>query len=387
MKNITCQSGKFLLGLLFLFTTACSTPDNSEPPAELTEIEKAEPVVELWTVDTGSGANENYFDMPPLAIGDKIYTIDAEGLIYQVDGIKGRSEWSYDSELRSMTGLAGNSTSLFATSREGDIVRLDFTDDKKLKQVWTQQLNSEIRSRVSVDGDQLFVRTVDGKLSALDINSGQILWSVSRRVPALSLTGNSQPVVINDLVIAGFDNGKLTAFERKNGSTVWETSIGSPAGRTEIERLIDLDGQFLVRDGVVYACTFQGNLTAITANSGQVIWSRKFSSFKSIEADEEALYLTDERSHIWSIDRRTGSAFWKQEVLNARKLTAPRLIDGKIVVADLQGYVHYLSKLDGQLLARIQPDSDRYISQPISMGSKAILLNNVGQLTALSQNK
>lgn len=386
MKNITWHFGKALTGLLLIFSTACSTPDNSEPPAELTKIENAESVHELWSVDTGSGADENYFNMPPLAIGDKIYTIDLEGLIYQVDAVKGRSEWSYDSELLSMTGLAGNETSLFATSREGHVVRLDFTDDD-LKQVWTQQLNSEIRSRAMVDGDQLFVRTVDGKLSALDINSGKIQWSVSRRVPALSLTGNSQPAVVNDLVIAGFDNGKLTAFERKNGSTVWETSIGSPGGRTEIERLIDLDGQFLVRDGVIYACTYQGNLAAITANTGQVVWSRKFSSFKSIEADEEALYLTDERSHIWSIDRRTGSAFWKQEVLNARKLTAPRLVDGKIVVADLQGYVHYLSKLDGQLLARIQPDSDRYISQPLSMGSKAILLNNVGQLTALSQHK
>lgn len=284
-----------------------------------------------------------------------------------------------------MSGLSGNAKSLFATSREGVVARLDVDPGKKLLPVWQQQLNSEIRSRAIVDGKQVFVRTVDGKLSALDVDSGKIQWSVSRRVPALSLTGNSFPAVVGDLVIAGFDNGKLTAFEKTNGSTVWETSIGSPSGRTEIERLIDLDGQFLIRDGVIYACSYQGNLAAITANNGQVIWSRKFSSYQAIEADDEALYLTDERSHVWSIDRRTGSAFWKQDSLNARKLTAPRLIEDKLVVADLQGYVHYLSKLDGKLLARIQPENDRYISQPLSMGTTAILIDNVGRLTAIAQ--
>lgn len=389
MKKLSRQFRLFIQGSLCLLTlliTACSTPDNSEPPAELSEIQDAEYVREDWSIDTGTGAEVNYFDMQPLALGNKVYTIDIEGLIHQIDTAKGRSDWSYESDLSSMSGLSGNSTSLFASSREGRVSRLDFTG-KGLQPRWQRQLNSEIRSRVVVAGEQLFVRTVDGKLSALDINTGDTQWSVTRRVPALSLTGNSYPVVTDELVIAGFDNGKLVALERKNGSIVWETSVGSPSGRTEIERLIDLDGQFLLRDGVIYACTYQGNLAAITVNSGQVVWSRKFSSFKSIEADDEALFLTDDRSHIWSIDRRTGSAFWKQESLNARKLTAPRLINGKLVVADLEGYVHYLSKLDGKLLTRIQAQSDAYISQPLSLGSKAIVLNNVGQLTALSQHK
>jgi outer membrane protein assembly factor BamB len=384
MKYLSSHVGKCLLGLLVVITTACSTPDNSDPPAELTSIEDAQTVRELWSVDTGSGAQENYFDMPPLIIGDTIYTIDIDGLIHQIDATRGRSDWSYKTGLASMSGLSGNTKSLFATSSEGVVARFDVTP-RKLVPVWQQPLNSEIRTRAIVDDRQVFVRTVDGKLSALNVDTGNIQWSVSRRVPALSLTGNSHPLVVGDLVIAGFDNGKLTAFEKESGSTVWETSIGSPSGRTEIERLIDLDGQFLLRDGVIYAATYQGNLVAITANSGQVVWSRKFSSFQSIEADDEALYLTDERSHVWSIDRRTGGAFWKQDVLNARKLTAPRLVGDSLVVADLEGYVHYLSKLDGSLLARIQPESDRYVSQPLTIGTRVILLNNVGVLTAIAQ--
>ncbi|MBT6456797.1 MAG: PQQ-binding-like beta-propeller repeat protein, partial [Gammaproteobacteria bacterium] len=191
----------------------------------------------------------------------------------------------------------------------------------------------------------------------------------------------------DELVISGFDSGKLVAFNRENGSTVWEHTVTSPRGRTEIERLVDLDGQFILLDNIIYISSFQGDLVALTLNSGQVLWSRKFSSFQAMDADNEALYLTDDKSHIWSIDRRTGSAFWKQDVFNARKLTAPRLLGDKIVVADLEGYIHWLSKADGSLLTRIQPFDIRYISQPLAIDSSIVVIDVSGQLTVLTQDK
>jgi outer membrane protein assembly factor BamB len=380
---ITLRPGLVLAALLALSAAGCSTPDNSEPPAELTDIADALPVAEMWSVDTGRGSDKNAFDLQPLLLDGKIYTIDTRGLIKQIDAVSGRAEWKYDSGLASASGLGGTESSLIASSREGFLVRLDM-QGKTLEEKWRRQLLSEIRNRAVIDGGQVLLRTVDGKLTALGFDSGNILWSVSQRVPPLSLTGNSHPLISGDLVISGFDNGKLVAFERDNGGTAWEATVGTPSGRSEIERLVDLDGQFILRDGVVYVSSFQGNLAAVTANSGQVLWSRKFSSYQSMDADADALYLTDERSHVWSIDRRTGSAFWKQEALSARKLTAPRLVDDMLVVGDLDGYVHFLSREDGRLLARINPNGERYISQPLARDSVAILLDNTGQLTALT---
>lgn len=384
--NLSALLMRIVPALILLSLAACSTPDNSEPPAELTEIEDPEYVRERWSVDTGKGAIENFFDMQPLVIDNKIFTIDTKGLIQQVDAVKGKVEWSYESGLSAIAGLSGNESYLVATSSEGQVVLFERTE-KSLNQVWQKLLNSEIRSRAILDRQQVFVRTVDGHLSALNVSDGQVSWSVSRRVPALSLTGNSHPIVTAELVISGFDNGKLVALERENGAVAWESTVGVPSGRTEIERLVDLDGQFIVRDGVIYICAFQGKLAAITVNSGQVLWTRKFSSFQAIEADDEALYMTDDRSHLWSIDRRTGSAFWKQDVLNARKITAPKLVANKLVVADLQGYVHWFNKQDGKLVSRISTTDQRYISQPVSVDSLAVVLDASGQLTAITQQR
>ncbi len=374
-----------LLSLLF-FITACSDVDNSEPPAELTKIDKPEYVKILWTKDTGEGALNKYIDMQPFIKGNKIYTIDTTGLLSQLDLEMNTLDWSLKTGLSAVAGVSGDSLSLVASSRDGEVVLFDF-DEKSVKQRWKHQLKSEIRTKAVVDEHQVFIRTVDGKLSVLSTADGELQWAVSRRVPALSLTGSSYPLVTEELVISGFDSGKLVAFNRENGSTVWEYTVTSPRGRTEIERLVDLDGQFLLRDNIIYISSFQGDLVALTLNSGQVLWSRKFSSFQAMDADSEALYLTDDRSHVWSIDRRTGSAFWKQEVFNARKLTAPVVLGDKIVVADFEGYIHWLSKADGGQLARIRPSESRYIAQPLVIDERTIVIDVSGQVTVLTQNK
>jgi len=377
---------RFLFVSLVVSVTACSTSDNSETPADLTKIENAESVKLLWSRDSGKGVVNKYVDMQPYINGNKIFTIDTLGVLSRMDAVTGETDWFFDSKLAAVTGLTGNGLSLVASSRNGEVALFDY-DDKSVTLRWMHQLKSEIRTKAVLDKQQVLVRSVDGKLTALDATSGDLLWTVSRRVPALSLTGSSHPLVTDELVISGFDNGKLVAFDRKNGSTVWEHTLSAPKGRTEIERLVDLDGQFILRDNIIYISSFHGDLAAITLDSGQVLWSRKFSSFKAMDADQEALYLTDDKSHIWSIDRRTGSSFWKQDVFNARKLTAPRVLGDKIIVADLEGYVHLLDKKDGSLLARIQPSDVRYIAQPDVIDSKIVVLDISGQVTVLTQDE
>ena len=213
--------------------------------------------------------------------------------------------------------LGGNSRILLATSRNGELVAYSELADT-LQFLWSANLGSEIRATPVLAGDQVFVRSVDGRLYSLSAADGSEQWQVLRRVPALSLTGNSEPLVTEDMVIVGFDDGKLSAYDRSDGKTRWESTISLPRGRTEVERLVDLDGSFVTRDGIIYVVSFSGSLAAVQAISGDILWSREFSSFQAIAIDDDALYLTSADSDLWSIDRRTGSAFWKQDVLHAR---------------------------------------------------------------------
>lgn len=370
--------------VLAALLAACGgNKDNADPPAELSIIEYNVPLQLNWALETRAEKNRASYRLRPLVIGNSVYSIDTGGTVVRVDLEKGRKLWKFDTELTPITGLAGNGEIFIATSRDGDIVAYRESDEE-LELVWKTRIVSEIRATPVIDNDQLFVRSVDGKLRSLAIIDGNEQWVVSRRVPALSLTGNSEPLIYGDLVFAGFDDGKLIAYDRASGKIRWESTISVPGGRTEIERLVDVDGNFVISDGVIYVASFQGRLAAIQAVSGDLLWSREFSTYQSIVIDDDALYLSADNSHLWAIDRRTGTAFWKQDVLHARKITAPAIFGGNLVVADLDGYLHWFSKGEGTLLGRIRTSYTRNYVQPVTWRDTVLTLDKLGLLASVS---
>jgi outer membrane protein assembly factor BamB len=358
--------------VLLCFIAACSgEKDNSEPPAPLTDIEAAVKLALNWKLDTRAADNTAAYRLRPLIIGNRAYTIDTSGLIACVDIATGKKLWKYETDLSALSGLSGNENLVIATSGDGDIVAFQMVE-KGLDPLWKTRVSSEIRATPVVNDNQVFVRSADGKLQSLAASDGSQQWVVSGRVPALSLTGNSEPLVDAQLVYAGFDDGKLIAFDRRNGKTRWETTISIASGRTEVERLVDLDGQFLMRNGVIYVASFQGRLAAVVA------------AFQSMAIDDDAIYLSADNSDLWSIDRRTGSAFWKQDVLHARKITAPAIINNKLVVADLSGYLHWFDKADGKLVGRIQATTTRNYVQPLIWQDSVLTLDQDGFFSSVS---
>jgi len=375
---------KWLVVALSGFLFACgSGKDNSEPPAPLTKIEDALPLILNWKVDTRASSNTASYRLRPFQVGDRIYSIDTGGSVVGIDAKYGTSLWRYETGLSAIVGLGGDSTRLIVTSRNGDVAAYRYTEDS-LESIWKVRVDSEIRAVPVVDGEQVFVRSVDGKLRSLAAADGSQQWVVSRRVPVLSLTGNSEPLVEGDTVFAGFDDGKLIAFDRSNGEVRWESTISIPSGRTEVERLVDLDGRFVLRNGVIYVASFQGRLAAVQAVSGDLLWSRQFSSFQSIAIDDDALYLSADNSDLWSIDRRTGAAFWKQDVLHARKITAPTIIGDGVVVADLDGFLHWFNRSDGKLAGRIRIGDARSYVQPVARQDAVVTLDKYGLLASVS---
>ena len=364
---------------------ACSgDKDNSEPPALLTSIENPIALELNWKLDTRAAANAASYRLQPLLLGDRIYTIDTRGRVSRVDPTRGRKAWHYETGLAAIAGLGGDAELLLATSKDGDIAAFR-PAEKALEPLWQTRIDGEIRARPVVNGEQIFLRSVDGKIRSLARADGSQQWVVSRRVPSLSLTGTSEPLVEGQAVYVGFDDGKLLALDRADGQVLWETTIGLPTGRTEVERLVDIDGSFVMRDGILFVSSFQGRLAAVQAVSGDVLWSRQFSSFQPLGIDDKAIYLSADNSHIWAIDLRTGTAFWKQDVLHARRITAPVLVaDARLVVADLDGYLHWFDRADGRLIGRIRVSDSRIHVPPLVWKDSVLTLDSFGQMASVS---
>lgn len=353
--------------------------DNAEPPAELVEFKQRLNIVELWSENAGSGTDEQYLKLSPVVANQRIYVADIDGRIQALDATNGKRIWSTDADSRITGGPGfGENTVLVGTS-EAEAISFSALDGEEQ---WRTTVSSEILSAPQKAHNTVVVRTGDGKVFGLSGTTGKRLWIYDRTVPSLTLRGTSDPVIDGEVVVAGFDGGRMAALEVRTGKLMWEAPVATARGRSELERMVDIDSSPIIVDGVIYIATFQGHLSALQVETGRVLWDRDISSYAGFGADEKNIYLTDDKSHIWAFDRFTSTSAWKQEKLHLRDTTAPSSIGDFIVVGDFEGYLHWMSKTSGKFVARERLCGDRIITAPLVVGKILYAYCSDGTLTA-----
>ncbi|MEM7250906.1 MAG: outer membrane protein assembly factor BamB [Pseudomonadota bacterium] len=370
---------------MMLALTGCSTVDRllerDEKIPELAPLESSADVRTEWSRNVGSGDDGLYLKLRPSTANGLVYATGPNGDVAAVDVESGDLAWRTDTDARISGGVGLNDDYVFVGSLDGEVIALNVADGEP---AWRVRVSSEVLAPPTADPSVVVVRTVDGKLYGLSARDGSRLWVYDRTVPALTLRGTSAPVIAGDLVVAGFDSGRLVALDIDQGRTYWESRITVPRGKSELERMVDIDAEPVVIGNVVYAVTFQGRLVAADLNSGEVLWRRDLSSFVGLSADFDHLYVTDDTSVIWALDRESGRAIWRQESLTKRRLTNTSVFGRYLAVGDVEGYLHILDRDTGVILARTQLDNDGFIAAPVDGGTQLIAHGRGGTLAAIS---
>lgn len=337
--------------LLALFISACADDDNLDQPAELVPFYSKYYLDVSWHKSTGAGAEEQYIFLQPLILKDIAVTTSRDGVLNIISLETG--DFEQDIELDSIisAGVGGNEEVWLLATRDAYVIAVDA---KNRAERWRTRVPSEVLARPVIYQNTVVVRTVDGKILSLDLTSGKIRWQYQRAIPDLTLRGTSEPVLARDRIFAGLADGRLIAISPDDGEVVWDIALAVPKGRSEIQRLVDIDGDAELYGRVLYAASFQGRVAAIDVERGQFLWTRDFSTHTGVILDEKVLYSSDDNGHIWALDRLNGATIWKQDKLQHRKLTRPTIIGDYLAVGDFEGYLHLLSRYDGHFIARYQ---------------------------------
>lgn len=356
--------------------------DNADPPTLLTELTSPEvKVEEIWKESVGVGTDEQSVKLVPAIGGAKVIVADRKGLVEAHDLQTGRLVWEADTNVQFSGGPGLGRDIVVLGSSNAEVVALNIETGAV---IWKSIVSSEVLSVPVVGTDVVVVRTTDGMVVALDVKTGGKRWTYERNAPALSLRGTGAPLIVGENVIAGYDNGKLIALRLSDGKYVWETSIAIPKGRTEIERLVDLDVDPIANNGVIYISSYLGGMAAISEADGEVVWrNEKASSHSGLSNDFSYLYLSDAESHIWQVDQHNGASLWQQKDLHQRRLTAPLAYQSYVVVGDFEGYVHWLSSTDGRQLGRIQISESAIEAKPVVVDGTVYVYAKDGTLAAL----
>ncbi|ALD99316.1 MULTISPECIES: outer membrane protein assembly factor BamB [Pseudomonas] len=381
MRDVIRWKHAALLALAILAAGCSSNSKKELPPAELTDFKEEVVLHKQWSRSIGDGQGKTYNMLVPAIDGDRIYAADVTGEVVSLDRLTGDVIWKKDLDLP-VSGAVGVGYGLVMIGTlKGEVIAMDATSGEEK---WRARVTSEVLAPPATNGSVVVVQTQDDRIVGFDASTGSQLWIYESTPAVLTLRGTGAPLATNRLAVAGLSTGKVVALDITNGVPIWEQRVAIPQGRSELDRVVDIDGGLLLSGGTLYVATYQGRVAGLDLESGRVLWQRDASSYSGVAQGFGSVYATLASGTVEGIDERSSSALWSNESLARRQLGAPEVYSSYVAVGDMEGYLHLLSQVDGRFVGRERIDSDGLRARPLVVGDMIYVYGNSGKLEALT---
>jgi outer membrane protein assembly factor BamB len=353
--------------------------DEELEPAELIEFDTKVPMRKLWSAKLGDAAEFLRVALRPVGDGNRIYAASIDGNVHAFNPENGKQAWRTKLGIDLASGPGVGEDIVVVVAEDGIVIALGANDGSER---WRAYIGGESLATPLVFDEHVIVQTVDNRLRALSAFDGSERWSVVQSTPALTIRGSTSPVQSGQTIITGFDNGRLVAVDLESGDIQWESMLAPPTGRSDLDRLADIDGDIAVVGQDVYAAGYHGRVASLAAESGQILWARELSTYEGVTADWSNVYTTLENGELVALNRSSGTEIWRQGALLRREPTVPVSFRNTVVVGDLDGYLHFFSNVDGEPAARVRAGKHAIISTPIVVADRLYVQSDDGTISA-----
>lgn len=355
--------------------------DNTPKPKNLKAMQSKVSLANDWVVPIGSSKSTSVAGKSsPVVIGKVLYTADASGSVKALNSTNKEVRWATTLPHTITSGPVVSEGKVVVATTAPSLVVLNQDSGKTL---WEVPVSAEILANTLVTDNTVIAKTIDGNVYAFDSDTGKKLWFNKHGSPDLVLKASSSPVKIGPLVLIGFSDGKLDAYTLKTGNLAWQKNVSEPNGVSDVERLVDIDADPIIKGDIAYIASYQGELGAMSLKTGEFIWRKPASVYKNMALGKETLYLTDSHDVLMAFNSKNGNLIWKQDKLTARGLTEPVLMDKYVLVGDKTGLVHVLDANTGKMLARSQLQGAIEVAPVVTQGKVYIQTAN-GMLNQLT---
>ena len=379
MKKAVRIIGLIAAGSLLASCGLFGDEEEELEPMELVDIDQVLKVKKIWSSKVGDKSEFLRVALRPASDGSRIYAASYDGNVTAYDPESGSQVWRTELDIELTAGPGVGEGYLVVVAKDGFAVLLDTSTGEE---VWRADVAGESLAKPLIKGNSVIIQTIDNRLQALSLFDGDSRWSIVQTSPALTMRGSSSPVIIGNTVIAGFDSGRLVAADVDTGTISWESLLSPPKGRSDLDRLSDIDGAMAVVGQDLYASGYQGRLAAIASESGQILWNREISSYEGVAADWTSLYTVRDNGEIVALGRQNGNESWRDASLLRREPTLPIPFGTTVVVGDLEGYLHFFNTIDGEAVARARLGSEAITADPLVMANRLYVQSDSGQLAA-----
>jgi len=228
----------------------------------------------------------------------------------------------------------------------------------------------------------VFVHSNDGRVTAFDVANGERRWFWTYDAPPLTVRGNDAVVLGPGFVFVGNDDGTVSALSATDGQSVWSQPVAQVEGRSELDRMADIDGTPVLEGSTLYASSFKKQTIAIDAPTGRPIWLSQNGGAGRIGVGSDRLVVSDAAGTVYGLDKAGGNALWSQPALARRNLTGAAVHGDYAVIGDYDGYLHWLKLDNGEFAARARVGGKPLRAAPVVVDGVLVVQNTDGELTA-----
>lgn len=373
-----CRS--LILASCVALLAGCGSTSNAPKPGPLPAVQAKLQLQDVWRQSLGAATGAR---LQPALQGDAIAAISADKRLVLLDAESGKERWQLTLPNPAAGGVGLGRDLVVVGTLEGEI--LAYGRDAKLR--WSARSGSAVAAPPVVTDSTVLVRGTDGRLTGYAVTDGTVKWVYSRQQPALLLRNFAAPAVDGDVVYYGQAGGRLAALTLKEGRVLWEAQVAQPRGVSELERIADIVSTPVVESGQVCAVAYQGRLACFNAKNGGLLWSRDVSSWSGLTMDAKAVYVVDDKSNVMAYERSSGRNLWRQDKLASRNLGGIAVDGRNLVVGDYQGYLHFIDTEDGSFVAQQPTDGGAIAVAPQKAGTRWLVQTQKGGLYLLARKQ
>lgn len=372
---------------LMLLISGCSTfqewfgseGEDATAPVQLERIDSKVSLKKRWSSKIGDGQGDGFYKITPTLIDGVIYVASSDGEVAAINAANGARLWRVELERPLSGGVGYHNRSLYLGGADGSVLQLSAEDGAV---EWEAAVSGEVLAAPVVSDDWVIVQTYDGKLLGFRSAAEEPSWTFTSDVPVLTLRGTSAPILVGGNAIAGFGDGKVVAVDVDSGNVSWEARIGVPQGSSEIDRIVDVDGAMTQQGIELFVASYQGRLAALDSRTGRKLWQQNVSSVTGTNVGFGNVYVADVDGTLSAFLRTGQGVRWQNIELGYRELSRPTPVSSYVATVDFEGYLHLLSQVDGQIVGRSKIGGDAARADMIADSGRLIIYADNGQLLA-----
>lgn len=339
------------------------------------------------TIGVGNSFSRN--EVPaPIVIDGKVIAMDAAGYVSahdtnDIDTVRWTNSAAVAEDIDDVLGggLGVSDGVVFVSTGYGNLASIDLATGKTR---WKISVGAPVRGAPAIAAAEkrVIVLTADNQTLAFDSDTGAARWEHRGIRESAGYFSTTSPVVSEGIVIAAYSSGEVFAIRAETGSVLWTDTLSSGIRTNASAVFSGIDADPIVQDGVVVVTSASGQMQASALLNGRPLWQQRIGAHSTPWPAGNAVFVLSDTHDVAAVFKRSGLVRWASSLTvkdYANKdvtppLFGPVLAGNAIMVVTGDGELITFRPQDGQRLGTYDL-ADGLASAPVVAGGALFVID------------